>query len=237
MLFSLVLAVASKEVELWQTFDDFAPRHLMDDAEEQENDGQEQEYDGEEDQLPMETEPTEGGLAQYAVPALAVAGVAVLGGLYWKKQQNKEGGKDDGATAEKLIKNLKEGEPKTVGLAAAGTLGLGAILYSLVGGSSTGGVQNAEGLEKFLTKQNVAIGSTVGAVGTFGAAHQGWFGEKFQSWAKFYQKKPETTGDASKKDEPAKDEPAGDASKKDEPAEKAPKKDEPAKDEPATQDS
>lgn len=204
MLFSLVLAVASKEVELWQTFDDFAPRHLMDDAEEQENDGQEQEYDGEEDQLPMEgTEPTEGGLAQYAVPALAVAGVAVAAGLYWKKQQNKEGGKDDGVTTEKLIKNFKEGEPKTVGLAAAGTLGLGAILYSLVGGSSTGGVQNAEGLEKFLTKQNVAIGSTVGAVGTFGAAHQGWFGEKFQSWAKFYQKKPETTGDASKKDEPA----------------------------------
>jgi len=138
MLFSLVLAVASKEVELWQTFDDFAPRRLMDEGEEMEA-MEDPEMDGDEEE-PLEGDEMTGDLAEeeeeglnplmIAVPAVAVA---AAGALYFMNKDKKENQEDKPFTERLTMEGLqKDSEVQVAAAAATAVTGLG--LWALLGG-------------------------------------------------------------------------------------------------------
>jgi hypothetical protein len=181
MLFSLVLAVASKEVELWQAFDDFSPRRLMEDEvddspEDMEGEEQNDDEEGEEILENGEGEEDEMALAQFAIPA-ALGVVAVGGGLYFllNKKDKNEGKNDDALTFENFADKLQDGDQQALAAAAAATLAVVGGGYTLMSSGSTGPITNTSG---FLTGTNAALGlgtaTAVGAGGWYADLHHKW---------------------------------------------------------------
>jgi len=181
MLFSLVLAVASKEVELWQTFDDFAPRRLMEDGEEVE-DHEEPEMDGDED-LEGQDEmgddliggEEEEGLNPLMIAVPAAAALAV-GGYFLMNQGKQEKNEDKPLMDRLTMEGLqKDSEVQAAAAATAAVTGLG--LYALLGGGgqtpvATGFLSSGAGMAA------TGLGATgvLGGLGYYGGKRMGWWG-------------------------------------------------------------
>jgi len=199
MLFSLVLSVASKEVELWQAFDDFAPRRLMD-AVEQFEEGDETDLDDEGGELMNgEDDVEEGGMGALKF-ALPVAGLAAAGGLYFfMNQGGKEEAREEEGKDTDLLKQLQD--PKTQMAAAATALATGYGLYSMLSsGSSSGSIAEST---KFWTPKTIA-GTGVATIGGMGLLSTGFYQWKKSSLTQAV-KNAETNLDAKIKDLPGDD--------------------------------
>jgi len=193
MLFSLVLSVASKEVELWQAFDDFAPRRLMD-AVEQFEEGDETDLDDEGGELMNgEDDVEEGGMGALKF-ALPVAGLAAAGGLYFfMNQGGKEEAREEEGKDTDLLKQLQD--PKTQMAAAATALATGYGLYSMLSsGSSSGSIAEST---KFWTPKTIA-GTGVATIGGMGLLSTGFYQWKKSSLTQAV-KNAETNLDNEKK--------------------------------------
>lgn len=202
MLFSLVLAVASKEVELWQSFDDFAPRQLQEDMEELEGD---EVVEGDEisDEDGEMSEGEEAGLNPLHI-ALPVAGVAGLAGLYFMMNggdsgENKGEEGFDKQLAE-FTEKLQSGDPTALGAVGAASLAVvGGLAYALTGSApppSTSG-------NKFIKPLAGGIIGT-GIIGTGAIGYKrGWFTSGGETTNP-------PTNPPPKKDDPKKDEPKKD---------------------------
>jgi len=177
MLFSLVLAVASKEVELWQTFDDFAPRRLMDEGEEMEA-MEDPEMDGDEEE-PLEGDEMNGDLAEeeeeglnplmIAVPAAAALAV---GGYFLMNQGKKENQEDKPFTERLTMEGLqKDSEVQVAAAAATAVTGLG--LYALLGGGGATGPVSTGFLASNAGLATVGLGVPAGAFGLY-KGYQWW---------------------------------------------------------------
>jgi len=176
MLFSLVLAVASKEVELWQTFDDFAPRRLMEDGEEVEDleepeMGDEENLEGEDDMGGDLTEEEEEGLNPLMIAVPAAAAVAV-GAYFFMNQGQKEKQEDKPLMDRLTVDGLKnDSEVQIAAGATAAVAGLG--LYALLGGAPT-----APATAGFLSTglgMGLAGATGIGSVGVLG--HRAYTGK------------------------------------------------------------
>jgi len=170
MLFSLVLAVASKEVELWQTFDDFAPRLLQDEMDEDMMVGDdEQEQDGFEGEMDGEDQNEIGEEEEEAMNPLVVAAPVVLvGGALAAYFLMNGGKKDENQQNELTMDNvtfdgLKEG--KTEAVAAAGlATALVAGTAMMMGGGGSGTVPAAG----FLANNALLLGGGATGLGALG---------------------------------------------------------------------
>jgi len=242
MLFSLVLAVASKEVELWQTFDDFAPRRLMEDGEEVE-DHEEPEMDGDED-LEGQDEmgddliggEEEEGLnpLMIAVPAAAALGI---GAYFLMKGNEKEQGDKEGFNTDNItLKGLQDGETEAVAAAGLATALVAGTAMMMSGGTTipaTAGFLSTAG-------GKAAVAGT-GLLATSAAGHAGglWHifpGSKYFPFITQPETEPETPTDDKPKDDkpkddkPTDDKPKDDKPKDDKPADNKPKDDKPKDD-------
>lgn len=167
MLFSLVLAVASKEVELWQSFDDFAPRQLQEDMEELDGDEvvEGDEISDEDDEM---SEGEEAGLNPLHV-AVPVAGLAGLAGLYFMMNggdsgENKGEEGFDKQLAE-FTEKLQTGDPGAVGVTLAASLAVaGGLAYALTGSAPPP-----------ITSGNKFIKPVAGVVGTGAVGGLGYY--------------------------------------------------------------
>jgi len=177
MLFSLVLAVASKEVELWQTFDDFAPRRLMEDGEEVE-DHEEPEMDGDED-LEGQDEmgddliggEEEEGLNPLMIAVPAAAALAV-GGYFLMNQGKQEKNEDKPLMDRLTMEGLqKDSEVQAAAAATAAVTGLG--LYALLGGGGATGPVSTGFLASNAGLATVGLGVPAGAFGLY-KGYQWW---------------------------------------------------------------
>jgi len=218
MLFSLVLAVASKEVELWQTFDDFAPRRLMDEGEEMEA-MEDPETDGDEEE-PLEgddmggdlTEEEEEGLNPLMIAVPAAAALAV-GGYFLMNQGKNEKQEDKPFTERLTMEGLqKDSEVQAAaGLTAVAT-GLG--LYALLGsGGPTAPVSTG-----FLASTAGLATAGIGGAGFLASAaskikHGTW--NPYKGFITGVEPKPE--GDKPEGDKPEGDKPEGDKPEGDKP--------------------
>lgn len=202
MLFSLVLAVASKEVELWQSFDDFAPRQLQEDMEELEGD---EVVEGDEisDEDGEMSEGEEAGLNPLHV-ALPVAGLAGMAGLYFMMNGGDSGENKGEEGFDKQIaeftEKLQSGDPTAVSVVGAASLAvIGGLAYALTGSApppTTSG-------NKFIKPLAGGIIGT-GIIGTGIGYRRGWF----SSGGKTTTTKPEETTTPTKPETPTK--PKGD---------------------------
>lgn len=161
MLFSLVLLAASKEVELWQAFDEFAPAVLPRELQ------MSTEFDSEEDPESVEGdegEKMEGDEAgeegasdeiesdgnDFPLVPVAAAGAAVVVGALVYNFAFK-GGKDEPEnenSLEEFVENVKQGEPTAVAIMATVTTVGSALVYKMVtSGGQSGQVQTASSLD------------------------------------------------------------------------------------------
>lgn len=192
MLFSLVLAVASEEVELWQAFDDFAPRHLQDViGEDEELQGGQLSYEDDNDNIPKAIAAGEeegmGPLLGKVVPVVAFVGVLAVGAFAYKKYNKvKEQAKEKESIINKLtFENLKKGETEALAVTVAAGLALvTAVIYrakfmGLLFGAAekTLEEEGLSGLTKFITKTNALYGAgALGGIGAIGTvAYRGYY--------------------------------------------------------------
>lgn len=191
MLFSLVLAVASKEIELWQTFDDFAPRRLMEDGEEVEDleepeMGDEENLEGEDDMGGDLTEEEEEGLNPLMIAVPAAAAVAV-GAYFFMNQGQKEKQEDKPLMDRLTVDGLKnDSEVQIAAGATAAVAGLG--LYALLGGAPTAPVSTG-----FMASTGAMATAGAGALGVVGTLGHKYIHPANGRW--WWQSKPSEGGE------------------------------------------